>query len=580
MRGACSPKTGKARARRPAPTAGRRRGFTLVEILVVMAIMVILFGLLFAPMVSGLQLVQRGKRHVTMQDAARLALEQIKRELADAVYVFPPDIIHVASMDGNPANINVVDYSTLTYVLPQRLANGELATPVQPAMIDSDGDGVPDAFQAVRLAVHLVHIGDAHGEENPFALFRETGYVTRDAANPDRWVWAGVVLSENALTPRSGVDIPPTLSICETCGSAWSGYAAKCLNPSCPDYNTDNAMRYIFQGVQFVPERICGEVLRKSGDGTLYRAKWGGWLGTQNDGTQAYPPGPLPLSQSELDPQIVVYRYNSGTGQWTDVVLHTLDPAYPPAPGLKMRWNSSAGAVRFGEWYSNGPVFAVNHDPGVTHFYPLTIGTDSYDNTGSLTSGGSYTQDIYPVYPPAPSQPGDPRAPIAYVIEPTRGGSAPPAKIIANMVSVRLLVRYTTGEFRYYDLRRTLNYDQDSIGKWEFCAFASPDQRTVQVRFNRSNPPSPDWFGGAGALRGFAIQIRYYARHNFDPTTNKDDIVRADYSTNRIINIRLVLNSFINLEPTSANPDVYTVPPDMHVHQMQARDQVVIRNAL
>ncbi|MBC7289458.1 MAG: hypothetical protein H5T86_15730 [Armatimonadetes bacterium] len=194
--------------------------------------------------------------------------------------------------------------------------------------------------------------------------------------------------------------------------------------------------------------------------------------------------------------------------------------------------------------------------------------------------GGSYTEDMYPIYPPAPSEPGDPRAPIAYVIDPSKHGADQPAKIIAETVSVRLLVRYTNGQFQCYDLRRTMNYDQDAIGRWEFCPYVSPDQRTLQIRFNRVDPPSPDRFGGSAALSGFAIQIRYYARRNFDPASNKDDIVRADYSTGRIINIRLALSSYAELEPSSGNPNVFVVPPDVRVHQMQARDQVVIGNAL
>ncbi|MBC7289132.1 MAG: type II secretion system protein, partial [Armatimonadetes bacterium] len=270
-----------SRIRQAAAAArGRKSGFTLVEILVVMAIMVILFSLLFAPMITGLRLVQRGRRHVAIQDAVRLTLEQIKRELADAVYVFSPEVIHVTSIDGQPASVNVVDYSTITYALAARLPNGQLATPVQPSLVDSNGDSTPDAFEAVRLTVHLVHPGSPHSEENPFALFRQVGYVVRDPADPNKWVWAGIVLSENALTPREGADLPPTLSVCEACGSMWRGYAPKCLNSSCSDFNTDASMRYVCEGAQFVPERVCGEQLKMSADGTLYTATWGGWLGT------------------------------------------------------------------------------------------------------------------------------------------------------------------------------------------------------------------------------------------------------------------------------------------------------------
>ncbi|MBP8950929.1 MAG: prepilin-type N-terminal cleavage/methylation domain-containing protein, partial [Armatimonadetes bacterium] len=58
---------------------GRCTGFTLIEVMVALAIMVILFALLFAPMIAGLEWVSSGRANVGMQDACRYAMEQIRR---------------------------------------------------------------------------------------------------------------------------------------------------------------------------------------------------------------------------------------------------------------------------------------------------------------------------------------------------------------------------------------------------------------------------------------------------------------------------------------------------------------------
>jgi prepilin-type N-terminal cleavage/methylation domain-containing protein len=49
----------------------RRAGFTLVEVLVVLAILVILFGLLFAPMMAGMDMATQGRIQARLQDTAR-----------------------------------------------------------------------------------------------------------------------------------------------------------------------------------------------------------------------------------------------------------------------------------------------------------------------------------------------------------------------------------------------------------------------------------------------------------------------------------------------------------------------------
>ncbi|MBW3622458.1 MAG: type II secretion system GspH family protein [Armatimonadetes bacterium] len=64
-----------------------QRGFTLVELLVVMAITVILLGLIFGPILSGFNFVARAEQTADAQETARRVLQQVTRESKDAVRV-------------------------------------------------------------------------------------------------------------------------------------------------------------------------------------------------------------------------------------------------------------------------------------------------------------------------------------------------------------------------------------------------------------------------------------------------------------------------------------------------------------
>src|SRR5438132_6956127 len=64
------------------------RGFTLVELLVVMAITTILLGLIFGPMVQSFNLTNRARVQVLAQDTARAAMETIQRDISNGVFVF------------------------------------------------------------------------------------------------------------------------------------------------------------------------------------------------------------------------------------------------------------------------------------------------------------------------------------------------------------------------------------------------------------------------------------------------------------------------------------------------------------
>lgn len=69
------------------PVRSRRRGFSLIEMLVVLAITAVLMGLILVPISTSFNFTNRARRTVEVQDNARYAVEMISRELADATSV-------------------------------------------------------------------------------------------------------------------------------------------------------------------------------------------------------------------------------------------------------------------------------------------------------------------------------------------------------------------------------------------------------------------------------------------------------------------------------------------------------------
>ncbi len=66
----------------------RSAAFTLIEILIVIALTAVLFALLLVPLVSALRYTQQAQIVTAAQDAARITKERITRELGSAVFVF------------------------------------------------------------------------------------------------------------------------------------------------------------------------------------------------------------------------------------------------------------------------------------------------------------------------------------------------------------------------------------------------------------------------------------------------------------------------------------------------------------
>jgi len=70
------------------PRRAAAQAFTLIEILIVIALTAVLFALLLVPLISALRYTQQAQIVTAAQDAARITEERISRELGSAIFVF------------------------------------------------------------------------------------------------------------------------------------------------------------------------------------------------------------------------------------------------------------------------------------------------------------------------------------------------------------------------------------------------------------------------------------------------------------------------------------------------------------
>jgi prepilin-type N-terminal cleavage/methylation domain-containing protein len=97
-------------ANRQSPVATFRLAFTLTELLVAIAILSIMFTLLFIPMTQAFDNARRGRIMSELQNAADYALEIMVRELTQATEVLPQERVDANSPDpSDPLPLNLLD---------------------------------------------------------------------------------------------------------------------------------------------------------------------------------------------------------------------------------------------------------------------------------------------------------------------------------------------------------------------------------------------------------------------------------------------------------------------------------------
>ncbi len=103
------------------------RGFTLIEILVVLSISTILVGLVLGPVVQSFRMTREAQAMIDAQDAARLGMEMISRELGEAMFVFDNSVVPVAIYDdGTTPKFTYVNGEQGPIQLPVRQVNNEI----------------------------------------------------------------------------------------------------------------------------------------------------------------------------------------------------------------------------------------------------------------------------------------------------------------------------------------------------------------------------------------------------------------------------------------------------------------------
>src|SRR6478752_1281700 len=78
---------------------GLRPAFTLLEVLVVIAITAILMFILFIPVTKSLELSARGNAKIEAQDNVRRSMERITRDISNAMEVYPQDVVNLYGFD-------------------------------------------------------------------------------------------------------------------------------------------------------------------------------------------------------------------------------------------------------------------------------------------------------------------------------------------------------------------------------------------------------------------------------------------------------------------------------------------------
>ncbi len=162
---------------RHSPLATRHSpGFTMIELLISLGILALLFSMLFLPMMSGLNLFNRGKASVEAQTGVRQAVEQMQRELALAMYVYPNEDVYACSGCTNDPT-TVLD--RIDIVLPRTDSNGAPLSPLQP---DS------------KIITYYVHVTDTLSSYNTDAfpanlrvLYRAEYEPLTSASYADAW---------------------------------------------------------------------------------------------------------------------------------------------------------------------------------------------------------------------------------------------------------------------------------------------------------------------------------------------------------------------------------------------------------
>jgi prepilin-type N-terminal cleavage/methylation domain-containing protein len=132
------------------------RGFTLIEILVVLALTVMTMGLIFGPLVQSLKITRSAEIIVRTQDNARNALAQVSGDLSNAMYVFDNTTDYVI--------FKVPDEAGVVQRVPVYFANMDLVLPRMRGFCPVDSSHTPGGVVRGEDAAPICTHVDANGQ--------------------------------------------------------------------------------------------------------------------------------------------------------------------------------------------------------------------------------------------------------------------------------------------------------------------------------------------------------------------------------------------------------------------------------
>jgi len=373
----------------PCPTGG----FTLIEIVITLGLLMIVLALLFYPITSSLNFFRTATARADAQTVARTALDAVARELAEAMYV----------------QLDMYDNNTIAFIPPLRLnpddPNSEIVTPPRP-----DWSRAIRYWQALNDPTRNYNPGAYLEPSNLFFLARtviQQPFTINDPWN--RWndKWANSLNTSTNLPPGfvRGVStwaaIPRAVNMDIDVRLGLNGWVAgarnRTLQPGYPYtalmYSssgkgltteqirlyrslvvaiTPNAPEYDVPQMSFNPTAVSGERLRPIDDsdgpnGCVYRSRYPLWRqGTTYTGWSALASNPqlintmkgLGMDLWAKDPFLLIARYLPGQpgspGYYQLQALGAFDP--------RTRTMKVLDLVR-GGFYDTGADIASRPDP-------------------------------------------------------------------------------------------------------------------------------------------------------------------------------------------------------------------------
>ena len=307
----------------------RGQGFTLVEVLITVALLAVTLMLLLIPITNSLNYFRTGAARADAQNVARIALEAMARELQEAMYV----------------QLDMYDNTMLAFIPPLRVdprdPNSEIVTPPRP-----DWDHAIRYWRALHDPTADYNPGIRVAADNTYFLARtvvEYPFTTDDPWNRwnDTWAWQAnnqgmEDVSNWAPIPRV-VHSDTDAIVGGTRGTTQPGYPyldvryqvingwldpAQAARP----YRdlvigmTPNATDYDVTTLEFRPLVVSGEWLTPisrdgSDDHSVYRTRYPLWrLGVPTIGWTSLPGIAIPpwMRNWARDPFVVIYRMTSG----------------------------------------------------------------------------------------------------------------------------------------------------------------------------------------------------------------------------------------------------------------------------